>query len=123
MQMVSAAQRRISTTPNGTMSTLASPTLGGAESTLWLVEMYPDAVGPEHSYAGEIVWAITSGSGRVLVGGVEHPLEAGDTLVIPGAEMRQFTAGAMGFTGVVTVREGEVTRGDGQAAGVPPWVA
>ena len=123
MQIVRAAQRRTITTPNATMTTLASPTLGGAESSLWLVEMPAGIQGPEHSFAGEVLWSITAGSARVLVDGVEHPLEAGDTIVIPAGELRQFTAGATGFSGVVTVRDGEVTRGDGQSAGVPPWVA
>jgi len=123
MQIVHVAQRRTSTTPNASMTTLASPSLGGAESSLWLVDMPAGIRGPEHSFAGEIVWAITGGSGSVRVGGVDHPLEAGDTVVIPAGEMRQFTAGADGFTGVVTVREGEVMRGDGSSAGVPPWVA
>lgn len=82
MQVVRAAQRRTTTTPNATMTTLASPTLGGAESSLWLVEMPAGIQGPEHSFAGEVLWSITAGSARVLVDGVEHPVEAGDTVVI-----------------------------------------
>lgn len=123
MQIVPAAARRETTTPNATMTTLASPTLGGAESSLWLVEMPPEQEGPEHAFAGEIVWSITSGSGKVRVGGADHALTTGDTLVVPAGEMRQFTSGATGFTAVVTVRGGEATRGDGQSAGVPSWVA
>lgn len=123
MQIVHAADRRETTTPNATMTTLASPTLGGAESSLWLVEMPAGIRGPEHSFAGEVLWAITAGSGSVRVGDVEHPLAAGDTVVIPAGEMRQFTAGAEGFSAAVTVRDGEVTRGNGDPAGVPPWVA
>ncbi|WP_446664407.1 cupin domain-containing protein [Flexivirga sp. B27] len=123
MQIVRAAQRRTATTPNATMTTLASPTLGAAGTSLWLVEMPAGIQGPEHAFAGEVVWAITEGSASVRVGESEHSLEAGDTVVIPAGVMRQFTAGATGFTGVVTVGEGEVTRGDGASAGVPPWVA
>ncbi|MBB2890374.1 cupin domain-containing protein [Flexivirga oryzae] len=123
MQIVRAAERRTSTTPNATMTTLASPTLGGAQSSLWLVEMPAGIRGPEHSFAGEIVWSLTAGSGIVRVGEVESPLEAGDTVVIPAGELRQFTAGSTGFSGVVTVREGEAFLGDGSSAGVPPWVA
>lgn len=123
MQIVHVTERRATTTPNATMTTLASPTLGGAESSLWLVEMPPEQEGPEHAFAGEILWAITSGSGRVRVAGADHPLAAGDTLVLPPGEIRQFTAGPTGFTAVVTVREGEATLADGTSAGVPPWVA
>lgn len=123
MQIVRATDRRVSTTPNATMTTLASPTLGHAESSVWLVEMPADIQGPGHSFAGEVVWSITAGSATVRVGEVDHPLEAGDTVVLPAGEIRQFTAGATGFSGVVTVRDGEVTRDSGESAGVPPWVA
>jgi len=123
MQIVRATQRRTSTTPNATMTTLASPSLGSAESSLWLVDMPAGIRGPEHSFAGEVLWSLTAGSGTVRVDGVDHPLEAGDTVVIPAGELRQFTAGSTGFSGVVTVREGEAFLGDGSSAGVPPWVA
>lgn len=123
MQIVRAASRRTTTTPNATMTTLASPTLGDAQSSIWLVEMPPDREGPEHAFAGEILWSITSGSGIVRVGGADQTLAMGDTAVLPAGEMRQFIAGAAGFTAVATVREGEVIRGDGQTAGIPPWVA
>jgi Uncharacterized protein, possibly involved in glyoxylate utilization len=123
MQIVRAADRRTTTTPNATMTTLASPTLGGADSSLWLVEMPAGIQGPEHSFAGEIIWSITAGSASVRVGEVDHPLEVGDTVILPGGEMRQFTAGATGFSGIVTVRDGQVTRDSGESAGVPAWVA
>ena len=123
MQIVRAASQRETKTPNATMTTLASPTLGGAESSLWLVEMPAGIRGPGHSFAGEVVWSITAGSATVRVGEVDHPLEAGDTVILPAGEMRQFTAGATGFSGVATVRSGEVTRDTGESAGVPPWVA
>lgn len=123
MKIVRAGDRRTTTTPNATMTTLASPTLGGAESSLWLVDMPAGIEGPGHSFAGEVVWSITSGSGKVRAGGVEQVLEAGDTVVIPAGELRQFIAGTTGFTAVVTVREGEAFVGDGTSAGVPPWVA
>ena len=123
MEIVHATDRRVSTTPNATMTTLASPTLGGAETSMWLVEMPAGIQGPVHSFAGEVVWSITAGSASVRVGEVDQPLEAGDTVVLAAGELRQFTAGATGFSGIVTVRDGQVTRDSGESAGVPPWVA
>ncbi len=116
--------RRTSITPNGTMTTLASPTLGGASASLWLVEMTPGATGPEHAFAGEVIWAVTQGGGTAVVEGVEHDLSAGVTLVIPGGAMRTMTAGPDGFHAVAsTPAPGTVTRADGLPTGVPPWVA
>lgn len=124
MQIITADTRRNVTTPNGTMTTLASPTLGGASSSVWMVQMNPDAEGPEHAFEGEVVWAITLGETVVRCGGVESSLAAGDTVVLPGGAMRQFVAGPDGFQAVATtLAPGNVQRGDGGTVAVPPWVA
>ena len=124
MTVVAAAERRTSTTPNGAMTTLASPTLGAAGASLWLVEMHPDAVGPAHAFDSEVLWAVTAGSAVLDLDGEHHALAAGDTAVLPAGVLRRFTAGPDGFSAVATTAgPGEVTRDDGTSAGVPPWVA
>ena len=129
MQIVTAAARRETTTPNATMTTLASPTLGAAGASLWLVEMHPDAAGPVHAFDSEVVWAITRGPARLEVGSTAptsrgRPASAGDTVVLAAGEMRQFVAGPDGFAAVATTAgSGAVTRQDGQPADIVPWVA
>lgn len=121
---VRASERRVTETPNAVMTTVASPSLGRSTTSLWLVEMHPGAVGPEHAFDGELIWAVTRGTGRLTSEGSTCELGAGDTVVLPGGAMRQFTAGPEGFTAVVTGPGGStVTRADGEPAGVPPWVA
>ncbi|MEJ7834442.1 MAG: AraC family ligand binding domain-containing protein [Nocardioides sp.] len=123
MQLVAADTRRVTVTPNATMTTLASPTLGSAGSSLWLVEMNPDATGPVHAFAEEVVWAITRGAATLHADGGERLLGPGDTVVLPGGSMRQFDAGADGFTAIATTSgTGHVTRADAGPAGTPPWV-
>lgn len=122
--IVRSTARRTTTTPNATMTTLASPSLGGAGTSLWLVDMPAGAVGPAHAFAGEVVWAITGGAATLEVDDAAHELRAGDTAVVPGGTLRRFAAGPAGFTAVVaTCGPREVTRADGSSAGVPPWVA
>ena len=124
MHVVRSADRRVTTTPNGTMTTLASPTLGEARSSVWLVEMGPGAQGPEHSFVDEVVWAIIAGEASVTCDGSETTLDAGDTAVLPASAMRRICAGDAGFSAVVTTpAPGTVTRGDGEVVGVPEWVA
>lgn len=124
MPIVSRIEQRSSTTPNGTMTTLASPTLGGAAASLWLVEMYPGAAGPMHAFDAEVLWSVTAGSAVLDLAGERHALGAGDTAVLPAGRLRQFTAGPDGFIAVATTAgPGEVRREDGSSAGVPPWVA
>ena len=122
--IVTSAERRVSETPNGVMTTLASPTLGGSRASLWLVEMHPGAGGPEHAFDGELVWALTRGTAELTIAGTTSTLAAGDTAVLPAGVLRTMTAGPDGFTAVVTGPGGStVSRSDGQPAVVPPWVA
>ena len=124
MQVVPSAARRTATTPNATMTTLASPSLGGATRSMWIVEMPPGATGPVHAFAEEVIWAVTRGTGEITAGGETAPLGAGDTVVLPGGELRRLTAGPDGFSAVVTTASpGTVTREDGTSAGTPEWVA
>lgn len=124
MQILDVSHRRVTETPNATMTTLASPTLGGAATSMWLVEMRPGAEGPVHAFDADLVWSITAGDGLVRQDGDERPIASGDTLVLPAGRMRQLVAGPSGLTAVVSGRGGSaVRRAEGGPAEVPPWVA
>lgn len=124
MQYVAADSRRISTTPNATMTTLASPTLGAAGQSLWLVEMNPGAAGPVHAFDAEVLWSLTRGACELHADDTSRTLRAGDTVVLPAGMMRQFVAGDSGFSAIATSPSATaVTREDGTVVGTPEWVA
>ena len=124
MTTITDTQHRVTETPNGVMTTLASPTLGGSRASLWLVEMHPGAGGPEHAFDGELIWAVTRGAAELTMAGATTTLGPGDTAVLPAGVMRRLTAGPEGFTAVVTGRGGSTVRGPaGLPSVVPPWVA
>jgi quercetin dioxygenase-like cupin family protein len=124
VKIVRAAERRITVTPNATMTTVVSPSLGGIAGSLWWVEMNPGAENPEHAFGQEVVWAVTRGRATIWLGGEGHALEPGDTAVVPAGIMRRIVAGPDGFTAVATTSApSPVTRADGLPAVVPPWVA
>ena len=124
MKIVRAEDRRVTTTPNATMTTVASPSLGESTGSLWWVEMNPKAENPEHAVGEEVVWAVTSGQATIWLGGQAHDLLAGDTAVLPAGIMRRIVAGPDGFTAAVTTASPTlVTRADGLPAVIPPWVA
>lgn len=125
MSIVEAAQSRTVTTPNGTMTTFASPTLGGASASLWRVEMNPNAQGPDHAFVDEVLWTITAGSGTLTLDGEIHRMTVGDTAVLPANHPRTWSAGPDGFTAMVTTPSpGGVWRdGDRNTVEVPPWVS
>jgi len=102
MRIVRSAQTRRTATPAAVMTTLASPTLGGAPYPLWRVEAAPGAAGPLHLIDADQVWAFRHGTAEVEVDGERTQAGAGDTLVVPAGAARRFTPGPEGFTAIVT---------------------
>ncbi len=84
---------RVTETPNATMTTLASPTLGGTKDlSLWKVRMRPGASGPVHAFDTEQIWHLLHGTASIEIDGIVHTLSAGDTLHIPSMATRQVKA-------------------------------
>ena len=125
MSIVRAGDRRESTTPNGAMTTCASPTLGGASLSLWRVAMAPGARGPAHRFDGEQVWTVLHGRARLEVDGTTEELDVGDTAVVGPGVARQWHADpALGLEAMVAAPAGiRASMLDGTDRGVPPWIA
>ncbi|GLZ07674.1 hypothetical protein Acsp03_51400 [Actinomadura sp. NBRC 104412] len=108
MTLVRQADCRRTETPNGVMTTLASPTQGGAaDLALWRVDMIPDRRGPRHAADTEQVWSCLDGAATIDLGGQELTVGPGDTVVMPADVPRQVTTGPDGgFSAVVTAPAG-----------------
>ncbi|MEU8273664.1 cupin domain-containing protein [Microbispora bryophytorum] len=137
MPVIRSADSRRNTTPNGVMTTLASPTQGGATQAVWRVDMPAGNSGPRHASDGEQVWTFLTGGATVELGGETVAVEAGDTVVMPADVSRRVHAGAeAGFSAIVAAPAGcEVYNPGGITAAdacdlapkgtdrlVPPWV-
>ena len=124
MSLVRSAEARRTSTPNGVMTTFASPTLGGADQALWRVEMAPGATGPVHAMDSPQVWTVLDGGAVVTVAGEDCLVGAGDTLVLDAGVVRRIAAdGRSGMTAIVTGRGGSHALRDGEPDVVPPWIA
>lgn len=124
MTVIPATAARRSETPNAVMTTLASPTQGGAGLALWRVDMTPGASGPEHLFDVEQIWTTLAGAATVTVDGADHALAAGDTIILRGGQVRRIAAGGDGFQAVVAAPAGaRALLTDGTDRGVPPWIA
>lgn len=122
---VRAAEARRTETPNATMTTLASPTLGAsAELSLWLVEMAAGARGPGHTFDSEQLWTVLEGEMSVTVEGASIDLGPGDTIVLSGGEVRQITA-RTAVQLAVCGRGDAVVHASGEESprGTPEWIA
>lgn len=123
--LVKRADVRTTVTPNATMTTLASPTLGAtAGRSLWLVDMTAGATGPLHVFDSEQIWTLIDGHARIEIDGVARPLDAGDTLVIPARAERRVhatTACRMVVTGEATAIAS--VPGEPEPRGTPAWIS
>lgn len=88
-------------TPNATMTTLASPSLGSHELVVWRVEMAAGSSGPPHQIHGEQVMVVLDGAVTVQIGDDHLRASVGDTLVLPADTVRQVIA-PDGATALVT---------------------
>ncbi|MET7327352.1 cupin [Nonomuraea sp. NPDC005650] len=107
MSVVMAADSRKTETPNGVMTTLASPTQGGAGQAVWRVDAKPGMVGPVHAFDVELVWTWLDGSAVVELGGERVEVGPGDTMVLPADVSRQmFADPERGFVSIVAAPAG-----------------
>ncbi|WP_328807938.1 cupin domain-containing protein [Nonomuraea antri] len=124
-------------TPNGLMTTLASPTQGEAGQVLWRVDAKPGMEGPYHAIDVEQVWTWLDGTGRVVLGEAAFEVGPGDTMVLPADVPRQmfadaergFVAIAAGPVGAQAYNPGGVSEPEacdlapkGDERTVPPWL-
>ncbi|GGO61554.1 cupin domain-containing protein [Nonomuraea cavernae] len=118
MAVIRDAQARRIETPNGVMTTLASPTQGAAGQAMWRVDATPGMAGPVHAFDGESVWTWLAGAGTVDLGGERFELAAGDTMVLPAhVTRRMFADPEHGFAAIVTAPAGiQVYNQEGLAA-------
>ena len=123
--VVSRAQARTTVTPNATMTTLASPTIGAtAGLSLWRVEMDAGQQGPWHKFDTEQLWTVEWGT--VVLASVDGDIvmNLGDTAVIPAGAERQITATTDARLTVCGPAAGVAqARGEDAPRGTPPWIS
>lgn len=136
MAVIRHADARRTETPNAVMTTLASPTQGGAGQAVWRVDMRPGQTGPWHSIDTEQVWTVLAGGATVDLAGQAITVGSGDTLVMPADAPRRVSADPpAGFTAIAVAPAGTLAYtidGTKARAGVavpdgsklvPAWVA
>jgi quercetin dioxygenase-like cupin family protein len=125
MPVIRCGEARRTQTPNAVMTTLASPTLGGARQALWRVDMTGGQAGPLHAFDVEQVWTVLGGGASVQLGGTTITIGAGDTIVLPAGEPRRVTADpAAGLSAIATAAAGALASAPDRADSiVPPWIA
>lgn len=115
-------QARVFDTPNASMRTLAAPSLGARELSLWRVEMRAGQAGPEHSIDREQVWVVLNGRAEATVDGRREVATVGDTLLLPKDVTRQISA-PDGLVALVASAAGPNVTTSAQGPRPLPWAA
>jgi quercetin dioxygenase-like cupin family protein len=125
MKRIASTEARETETPNATMTTFASPTLGGTEAlSLWRVAMAAQARGPAHWFDSEQIWTITKGEVDIVGGEQTLELRAGDSVVLEADFERRIEARTEAEMIVCGYGDARVTAsGEAEDRGTPPWVA
>jgi quercetin dioxygenase-like cupin family protein len=108
--------------PGARFTTLASPSLGSTENSVWRLELLPDAEPVPHQVTREEIFVALEGAATATLDGVAAPVQAGDTLILgPGIDFTIVATGPAPFRALVCLPVG----GQGVVAdGVPftpPW--
>jgi quercetin dioxygenase-like cupin family protein len=139
MTLTTAADAARHETPNAIMRTLAAPSTGAAELSVWEVRMRAGQRGPVHTVDREQVWLVLDGTLRARVAAdtsavhaadalVAHAGDtllacAGDTLVVAAGVERRIEAEA-DLTAIVSSPAGPVVTTPDSSDGRPlPWAA
>lgn len=90
--LIRAAHARRHETPNAVMRTLAAPSLGSSDLSVWEVAMRAGQRGPQHDVDREQVWTVLDGELEVQAGNEALAVRAGDALRLPAGALRQIAA-------------------------------
>jgi quercetin dioxygenase-like cupin family protein len=69
--------------PNARFRSLASPSRGARETSVWRVSLDPGAPGAQHSVTREEIFVVLSGSVEACFAGNVQTAHAGDAIVVP----------------------------------------
>jgi quercetin dioxygenase-like cupin family protein len=107
--------------PGARFHTLASPSLGSEETSVWRVHLEPGTPGLPHRVTREEIFVVVCGSATASLDGTAHRLAAGSTLVLPAGVELELATGAESLEAIVCLPVGgQGVVGDGDPF-TPPW--
>lgn len=104
-----------------TITAFASPSRGATETIMYRIDLPAGAVLPSHRHDHEEVLHILSGAVTSVLGGEEHLVRAGDTVMIPAGTVHHAVAGDEAAVLLVAMPVGTLFIRDEEAGAIPPW--
>jgi quercetin dioxygenase-like cupin family protein len=106
-----------------TVTAYAAPSRGASELSLWRLELAPGSTSPLHHMDREEVFLGLEGHAIATVGDTDHPLGAGDCLILPaGTAFTLHVPGERPFRALACLPVGGLaTLAPGGDPFAPPW--
>ena len=103
-------------------TSLATPSRGSRETSLWRVEIAPHTPATPHSLTREEVFVVLDGEAAVEIGGVRAAAYPGDAIVVPaGVEVALANDGEAPLRMLCCMPVGGQGRMPGGDPFTPPW--
>ncbi len=74
-------------------TSLATPSSGSVDTSVWTVEISPGAPAVPHTLTRQEVFVVLAGHAAVRIGDAHHTAETGDAIVVPVDTMFQLSNG------------------------------
>lgn len=121
MPVIAGSDRSTYELGGATFTSLATPSRGTVESSVWQVELAPGTPGVPHEVTREELFVILGGRAAVLLGGRRSEATVGDTVVVPpDTPFALANEGDEPVHALVCFPVGGQARADG-ATFTPPW--
>jgi mannose-6-phosphate isomerase-like protein (cupin superfamily) len=103
-------------------TSLATPTRGATETSVWQVEIPPGAPAVPHTLTREEVFVVLHGTARVRLGDGQDAAEEGDAIVVPAGVSFELSNGGAGPLRLLCCMPvgGQARLADGTTF-TPPW--
>lgn len=103
-------------------TSLATPSLGASEVSVWRVELAPGSAGVTHQLTRGEVFVVISGRAAVRLGDTTSEAGAGDTIVVPpDTDFALGAAGAEPLVALCVLPPGGQARVGAEDPFTPPW--
>ena len=105
-------------------TSLATPSRGTTDTSVWTVEIAPGTAGTVHRVTREEIFVVLGGHARVRLDGVDHEARPGDAVVVPpGVDFSIEPLGADVLRALCALPVGGRARVGTADAFTPPWAS
>ena len=121
MPVIRAPESSTHELPHARFFSLATPSRGSSETSVWRVQLLRSEPTPPHSLTREEIFVVLSGKLRVDLAGSVSEAQPGDAIVVPANTQLTLSCVSDGAEVLCCLPVGGQARIEGGALFTPPW--